>query len=130
MPLSISSLLAPATSTAVRAKFVSMLNTLGIPADQWRPAGVASSILTITSITYANFTQLVADGIASSFLGTATGGWLTLLAQYVYNVIREPATFASGAETFTNTGGGIYNFAPGALVIQNTRTNATYANTA
>jgi hypothetical protein len=128
--LSISTLLAPATSAAVRAKFVSMLQTLSIPADQWRAGGVASTILTITSITYANFTQLIADGIASGFLGTATGGWLTLLAFYVYNVTRTPATFASGAMTFTNTGGGIYSFAPGGLVVQNTRTNKTYANTA
>lgn len=129
MPLSISSLLSPTTKDVVRAKFVSMLVTLGIPADQWRAGGVASTILTVSSITYANFTQLVADGVASQFLPTATGGWLTLLAKGVFNVDRGDPTFASGSETITNVGGASLNYLPGALVLQNARTNATYANT-
>lgn len=128
MALSISTLLAPVTAAQVRAKFVSMLNILGIPADKWRAGGVASSILTVTSMTYANFSLLVAAGVASQFLPTATGDWLTLLAQYVYNVIRQPATFAQGVVTFTNVGGGIYSFGPGEVTLQNAVTQRTYTN--
>ena len=128
MSLSIGMLLAPVTSAQVRAKFVSMLNVLGIPADQWRAGGVASSLLTVASMTYASFSQLIADAVASGFLGTASGDWLTLLAQYVYNVIRSPATFASGTVTFTNIGGGVYSFNPGEVTVQNVTTSKTYTN--
>lgn len=127
--LPISLLLQPVTTDQVRAKFVSMLNTLGIPADKWRAGGVASSILTIVAMTYANFSQLIADGVASGFLGTAKGDWLTLLAQYVYNVQRPTASFASGPLTFTNEGGSIGTFAPGDFIVQNAVTKKTYQNT-
>lgn len=130
MSLSISMLLTPVTQAQIRAKFVSMLNILGIPADQWRSGGVASSILTVVAGTYANFSTLMADAVASGFLGTASGDWLTLLAQYVYNVIRTPATFAGGSAQFTNTGGAIYSFPAGAVTIQDVVTGKTYTNTA
>jgi len=127
--LTITQLLTPLTSAQVRAKFVSMLNTLGIPADQWRQGGTLSTMLTIVSMTYANFTQIIVDAIGSQFLGTATGDWLTLLAQYVYNVQRAQATFAAGSVTLTNAGGGVFNFNPGGITVQNLRTGKTYTNT-
>lgn len=126
--ISIAQLMAPVTSAQVRAKFVSMLQQLGVPADQWRTGGVASSILTIVSQTYASFTTILSDAVASGFLGTASGDWLTLVAFYGYNVIRSPATFATGALTLTNSAGGSFSFAAGEVTVQDATTKATYSN--
>jgi hypothetical protein len=43
------------------------------------------------------------------FLDEAEGGWLTMLARFVYGVTRRPATFATGYVLFTNVGGGVYD---------------------
>lgn len=124
-------LLQPVTQTQARALFVTSLMTLGIPANQWRQGGVASTILTVIAATYASFSSIITSALQSMFLPYASGAWLVLLAYYVYGVTAIPATPASGLVTFTNTGGGSYGpYAPGAFTILNPTTGITYTNTA
>jgi hypothetical protein len=127
--ISISDLLTPQTATQVRTTLVNSLVALGIPADKWTPGGALSLILTVTATVYAGFTTLMAQAIGSGFLETATGGWLTLLAYYVYGVTRPAATFASGSLTLTNSGGGTYNYSPGQATFLDTTNGQTYTNT-
>jgi phage-related baseplate assembly protein len=126
--LSISDLLSPVTTDQVRAKFVSMLIAVGIPADKWRKGGVASSILTVVAATYASFSVVLVQALSGQFLSQASGGWLTLLAIFVYGVTRRSAVAASGPVTLSNTGGGIYIFGPGQVTVQNSSTKETYTN--
>lgn len=113
-----------------RANLVALLVGLGIPADQWRVGGTLSTMLTAVATTYSNFTSLFAGAIASGFLTTASGAWLSWVALYIYGLTRPPATFASGNVTMTNTGGATLNYAAGAFVFGNPTTGAQYTNTA
>ena len=115
MTISVEDLLTPQTPAQTRTTLVNALVTLGVPADQWNPGGAFSVILTVIATVYANLTVLLAQAIGSGFLPTATGGWLTLLAIYVYGVTRPAATFASGAITLTNGGGGTFTYVVGAV---------------
>lgn len=128
--LSINDLLAPFSRDDARAKLVRMLVAMGVPADQWRTGGVLSTILTIVAISYAGFSTLIVNAISAGFLPTASGGWLTLLAYYVYGVQRTEATYASGGFTLVNTGGGIYTHAAGEVIFLNSRTGKSYTNVA
>lgn len=126
--ISIQDLLTPVTAAQARANAVTALVQMGIRADLWRVGGSLSTMLTVITAAYANFTVLFAQAIASGFLTTAKGGWLTLLAYYVYGVTRPSATFASGPLTLTNTGGGTFSYPAGAATFLNSTTGQTYTN--
>lgn len=129
--IAIQTLLNPVTAAQTRAAWVTGLTTLGVPADKWKAGGVASSILTTVSATYAAFQNLVVQAIASGFLDTATGGWLQLLAINTFGIPQSTltATFASGSLTLTNASGSTYNFVAFGAVFQNSTTKQTYTNT-
>jgi len=71
-----------------------------------------------------------AELAASALLEPASGAWLTLRGRDVYGVEREEATFATASVTFANAGGGLFELAPGGLIVQNATTGATYTNQA
>lgn len=122
-------LLVPLSTAQVRATMVSTLKTLGVPADQWRPGGTYSTMLTVIAATIAAFLALLAQGLGAGFLETASGGWLTLLAYYVYGVTRPGATVATGQLTLINAGGGIYSYGAQAASFSSSTTGAQYTNT-
>lgn len=111
MALAIDDLIKPVTEDQTLETFLSILETLGLPARSWRTGGVARTILRVVAATYAGYTRLMSEAIKAGFLETATGDWLTLLARYVFNVERREATFATGQVTVTNIGGFIGTFA-------------------
>jgi hypothetical protein len=128
--IAISTLLSPVTAAQARASAVNQLVSYGIPANNWRAGGVFSTLLTIFCLVFAGFSAAVTSAVNAMFLGTATGGWLTALAYYVYGVTRQVATFGTTSYTLTNTGGGVYSYASGQAVFQcglngNTFTNVT-----
>ncbi len=129
MALSITDLFTPLTSDQYRAKLVTELLTLQIPADQWRAGGVASTMLTVTAILLAMMSSIISTIIQGFFLPTATGNGLKLLAYYVYGVTVPAATYASGNVTLTNSGGGVYTQAAGTYSALNPTTGQTYVNT-
>src|SRR5580704_1518208 len=127
-PVDVDALMAPVSGDVVLSTIVNALVTLGIRADLWPQEGALFSCMTVVANAIAGF---VADRIAATkagWLPTATAGWLTWLALYFYGVNRIVATFASGQLTLTNTGGGVYTFAPFTVRFQNTVTKAFYTN--
>lgn len=131
-PLSIATLLNPPSSDLVFNDFVTTLVSLGLPADKWKTGGTARTILRVVANLYAGFALLIVGAVGYGSLETATGGWLTRLAYYVYGVVRRPATFAGGPVRMTNTASGIYSgpaYAPGQVTFQDSTTNKTYVNT-
>lgn len=128
--MTIQQLLSPPTSDQIRAAWVTSLVGLGIPADKWRKGGVFSTILTVLAMTYAAFAGLVVAFVSAGFLNSAKGGWLDLLAFYVYNVLRIQGAAASGNVLLTNSGGGIYVISTGGLTVQNAITKQNFVNTA
>lgn len=125
----ISDILQTVTADQVYATWVTGLVNLGVPADKWRKGGVASSILRIIAITYAAFSVTMVAALSGQFLDYATGKWLVFLAKYVYGVDAITATFATGNLTVANTGGFIFSYAPGELVVLGAN-GIQYANTA
>ena len=127
----IANLLQAPTGASVRATGVSILTSLGIPAAQWRPGGVASSLLTaMSSLFAAVIAQLVSGPLSSPFLSICPVAFLPYLALYVYGIIVNQATYATGLYSLTNPGGGTYSVGTGQLVLANSFTGITYANTA
>jgi hypothetical protein len=116
------------TAAAFRAQMVTALVAMNIPADKWRAGGVASTMLTVASMSLALMAATLSVIIRGFFLPTATGGGLKLLALYVYGVTVPSATFATGNIALTNSGGGIYIKAAGEVTVQNPDTGVTYTN--
>jgi hypothetical protein len=128
--MTIEELLAPVTGDEVLEKFLTMLETAGVPARSWREGGVYRTILRVVADVYAGFTNSALGFARAAFLETSTGGWLTLLAYYVYGVTRIPATFATGNVSVTNGGGGVYTVTAGELRVLNAVTGKAFTNTA
>lgn len=129
MSFSIDDLFTPLDGDTVLNTWIDKLETYGIPAKSFRRAGTARSILRVVAETFAGFTLAMSDHIKGSFLDTATGGSLTLLARYVYNVERVAATFATGSVTFTNGGGGVYSYGVGEVTVKSSVNGKSYRNT-
>lgn len=130
MPLPIDALIEPLTEAQVTSTFYDLLAAVGVNARAWKSGGTARTIIAVVAKPIAGVTQLISQAIRGTFRETAEGVWLKLLAKYVYGVIAIEATFASGGVTLVNGGGGVYGFDPGDLVLLNTTTDKTYANTA
>lgn len=128
--LSIDDLTTPLTEDQVMATFISNLVDLGVRADLWRVGGVARTILRVVAKSYALYTVLQTQFIKSGFLDKASGSWLALLAHYVYNVDKIEATFATGAVTLVNSGGGLYTKNPGEYSVKSASSGKVYVNTA
>lgn len=130
MALSIDALTASLTPDEVNESFLSILETLGMPARSWRKGGVARTILKTVATTYSSFTYVMSLAIKGGFLETATGDWLTLLAKYVYGVDRRVSTFATGNVRFVNIGGGVYPWLADQVKVTWTAGKKSYVNTA
>lgn len=128
----IAQLLTAPTSDQFRATAVTTLQSLGVPAGNWRKGGALSTLLTVMCMSLATMAGLLSTIINGFFLPTATGNGLVLLAYYVYGVTAPAATFANGQVTFTNTGSGVFqggNFAAGKVYVTNPTTGITYFTT-
>lgn len=126
--IAIEALITPVTEEQFLERFLTTLETVGLKARSWRPGGVYRTILRILAATCATFSDLQTQFIRSGFLELAEGNWLTWVAFYVYGVLRPEATFATGAATLTNLGGGDYEFVPRQLRVFNTTTKKAYTN--
>ena len=128
MSLTIDDLTTELTADQVVETWLTNLETLKIPARSWRKAGALRTIMRVAAISYAQFTQVQVLANKSGFLDLASGGWLTLLARYLFDVERPTATFATGQATLVNGGGGLYTHAARTYQVKNTATGKVYTN--
>jgi len=120
----------PATADEIFETFLSMLETMSVPARSWRKGGTMRTALRAMAIFGGGISQMIALAIASGFFDTCPDNdWLTLLAKKGYDVTRRQATFASGYEQFTNTGGGVFDFDPGEVRVKSSSSGKVYVNT-
>lgn len=118
----------PETPASVEASIYDGLSALGVRTAGWKPGGVARAIITAVSHVFAAWTQWSVQIAKMGWLELAEGDWLTLVAKYDYGVERREATFAAGTVTIDNSGGGIYLFDPGDLIVTRSDGRA-YRNT-
>lgn len=126
--ITISDLLQPLTDQQILSKWLDQLESVGLPAKSWRAGGSLRTILAILAKAYAAFVTSMLGFVQAGFLETSTGGWLTLLAYYVYGVTRIVATSATGQVQLTNGGGGLYNIPAGAFQVAHATTGKVYQN--
>lgn len=127
--LTIDQLFTAPTEDQILEQYLTIAETLGVPARSWRKAGALRTILRVVAKLHAMFATVLVAFIKSGFLETATGAWLTLLAFYVYGVTRRPASFATEYLQLTNTGGGLYPFAAGTITARAPSSGKAYVNT-
>jgi uncharacterized phage protein gp47/JayE len=129
--LSLSTLLGTATLDAWKATIISVAARVGLKTENWAEGGYTRTLVALFAELYTTAGDVVRLIAASGFLDYAEGDWLTLLARNMFGVERIQATYAAaaGGITLTNTGGGLYVFDPGDLVVAKTSPQATYRNT-
>lgn len=128
MALPIDQLIKSLSEDEVKATIYDTLVSFGVNATAWQPGGVARAIIAVLAKVISGFTPIMSLAIRGTFLDSAEGDWLTLLAKYVYGVTRIPSIFATGKLTVTNSGGGLYDLVAGEMTVKNPVTGKTYKN--
>lgn len=110
---SLSDLLTVKTAATYQAEILAdvvdvSIVTTPLPVTAWQPGSVARTLIAVQAVIAADFDtakRAIAEG---GFLSTATGDWLTLLAEEVYDTTRDAAVATRGLVLLTDSGGGPY----------------------
>lgn len=131
MAITFASLRTSPTLAQVKATIISTANVLGLSPQNWAEGGFSRTLVALVAQLHKASGDVVTIIAESGFLETAAGDWLTLLAYSVFRVTRIEATYAeaAGAVTLTNSGGGLYVFEAGDVIVAHSGTNKTYRNT-
>lgn len=125
------------------ATLINLGVAVNLAVTDWNSGGVTRAWMEIMSLALAGMDQILSTDLQGGLLdwaaavtddpaslGTAARpGWLDALADGNYDVQREDATYAQGAETVANASASTYGpFAPGTYHIANGTTGAGYTN--
>lgn len=123
------SLLKELTPDQCLEALVNIVDTVGVPSTAYQEGSVVRTLLEADS-DMMSYTTWVLSGIAASgFLETAAGEWLDLVAIYGGSgLYRNGASYAQGSIELTNTTGGTFTAASGALTVRNSNTGKQYRN--
>lgn len=116
------------TADEVKTAIYQQLDLLGLETTVWKPGAVVRTLIAVFSVLLSYCTYIIAGIARSGFLYYATGGWLTLLAQYTFNVEREQPSNATGNLTLTNTSGTPYTLDTDDLIVASPTTSKEYRN--
>lgn len=105
MTLSLSDLLAGASTDDVVATQIALAQAAGFPATSWQPGSVPRTFFELAGLSGADLTRLIAAIASGGFLDFAEDGWLDLLAQQLYNLTRKPAVYTQGGLILTDESG-------------------------
>lgn len=126
--ISVFSLIVRQTAADFYSAALELAELVGLPVSTWRTGDPTRTMLRADADAFETLDAVQAELAASAFLETATGSWLTLRAADVYGVDRTEATHAQADVDFANAGGGLYELAPGGLIVKNSTTGATFTN--
>jgi phage-related baseplate assembly protein len=125
----IETLTTPVSKEDAQKSIYEGLATVGVNTTSWKPGAVVRTLIAIVAILFAATTNLIADIAKAGFLELTSGSWLTIVARYVYGVMRLEATFGTGTLTLVNSGGGVYeDIEPGDFSVKNPDTDKEYTN--
>ncbi len=123
-------LLTNTTPEAVKAQVFALLAASGVSVTAWQPLSPMRAVVDACSRLLAASQNLQTTVNRGGFRDTANANWLATTSRQTYGVDKILATYALGAITLTNAGGGVYDLDPGDLILKNTTTGKTYTNTA
>lgn len=129
MTLSLASLLVQETKEAIYATALSIAESIGLPVTSWRAGDPTRALFQLESQILAALEEVVVGYVSSGFLDHAEGTWLEVLADQVFGVTVDGATYAETTVTLTNAGGGVYIIDVGDLTFRNSTSGKTYRNT-
>jgi uncharacterized phage protein gp47/JayE len=124
----ISDLTKELTPDEVETAIYQELDILGVETTVWKPGAVVRTLVSVFSVLLAYCTYIIAGIAQSGFLYYAQGGWLSLLAQYTYNLEREGASNATGNLTLTNSSATPYTLATDDLIVSNPDISKEFRN--
>jgi len=127
--LPLSSFFTSATIQQLYAKGLQIADTLGLQATTWREGDPSKAQFYYLAEILASLEGVVGEFLKAGFLDYAEGGWLTVLADQVYNVQRIEATNAAEDLVLSNSGGAQYTIDPGQMTFRSSVTEKTYTNT-
>ena len=127
---SLDDLTTPLTKDEVATSIFTVLADLGVTTTAWKPGAVVRTMIAAVSIVLAALSTLMARITKSGFLDTAEEDWLEIVADQVYDVDKQQATFATGVVTIDNASGSVYGpLDPGDFIAVNSTTGKGYVNT-
>ncbi len=122
-------LLTTTTPEAVKAQLFALMSASGVSVTAWQPLSPMWAVVDACSRLLAASQGLQTTVNRGGYRDTADGNWLATTSRQTYGVDKILATYATGALTLTNGGGGVYDLDPGDLIVKNTTTGKTYTNT-
>lgn len=129
MTLSVAALFSVETAASLLSKGLEYAKAVGLPVTSWRAGDPTRSLYHFVAQILGSLESTVSAYIKAGFLSSATGDWLTILAEEVYGVVRIEATASTPTATLSNTGGGYYDIGEGDLTFSASATGATFHNT-
>lgn len=102
---SVSDLTTPQDADGILRKFIELLRLAKFPVSAWQPLSFLRFTVESESPILADIGAVISDIAKGGFTRTATGAWLTLLADSWYALTRKPATFTEGYVTLTDSAG-------------------------
>jgi hypothetical protein len=125
-------LISSQTVAQVKASVYAIAESIGISTTSWVRLSPLRSVFAIVAQIFSGYTSLSAAATRARFLELAgTGDLLTKCGFYTFNVVRTPASYATGDPVVVdNLGGGLYTYAAHELLFLNSTTLKTYWNTA
>lgn len=117
------------TAAHIYAVGLQLAAAAGLPVTSWRVGDPTKSQYAYLARALAGREDAVSNYIKAGWLSTATGDWLKTLASEVFGIDVPGATYAEPSITVTNTRGGYFTPAVGALTFKCTATGATFHNT-
>lgn len=129
MPFSLESLMTPVTRDEALASLLSIADSLGLNTSAWQPGSVGRTVLAVVAQKYADFTITTSEAVKGGLRRYASGGWLDLFNESMFDVERNPARFATGSLNLVNAGAVPYGpYDAGALTFAHATTRKTYKN--
>jgi phage-related baseplate assembly protein len=102
---------------------------VGLPVTAWQELSTARELIYIDSTSCAVLSAAQIPAVKGGLLDYAEAGWLTLLAEQVYDVDRILASAATGTMVLTNSGDSPHTIAAGDIRVLNEDSESTYTNT-
>lgn len=131
MPASFADLLTTKTLADWKKTIVDTATAVALRTENWVDGGYTRTLVALFGQLHTIGGSVVRIIAASGFLDTAEGAWLTLLVRNVFGVSRIEATYASAPDSLllTNTGGGLFVWDPGDIIVAHSTTKKTYKTT-
>ncbi len=127
--VALATLIVPVTREQNFAALLGIATGLGLETETWRAGDPTRSEFYAVAIEAELRDALIVDTIRGGYLDLSGEEWLTLLAQYRFNVTRRAASAGTCTIRLTNASVAPFDFEAGDVTVRNSTTLQTYRTT-